>query len=73
MTTSARRHFIASAIGLAMLALSPALQAQTDTGAPSANTAAAWRATSRLGYAPTPASAQVGTMPGKGRSGKTHS
>jgi uncharacterized protein (DUF1800 family) len=38
---------------------SPALQAQTDTGAPSANTAAAWRATSRLGYAPTPASAQA--------------
>lgn len=31
MTTSARRRFIASAIGLATLALSPALQAQTDT------------------------------------------
>ncbi|MDO8371556.1 MAG: DUF1800 domain-containing protein [Polaromonas sp.] len=38
---------------------SPALRAQTDAGAPSANTAAAWRATSRLGYAPTPASAQA--------------
>lgn len=38
---------------------SPALQAQADTGAPSANTAAVWRATSRLGYAPTPASAQA--------------
>jgi zinc/manganese transport system substrate-binding protein len=31
MTTSARRHFIATAIGLATLALSPALQAQTAT------------------------------------------
>lgn len=44
--------------GLACLG-SPALQAQTDVGAPSANTAAAWRATSRLGYAPTPASARA--------------
>lgn len=31
MTTSARRHFIASAIGLTMLALSPLLEAQTAT------------------------------------------
>ncbi|WP_341923351.1 DUF1800 domain-containing protein [Polaromonas sp. YR568] len=44
--------------GLASLG-SPALLAQTGAGAPSANTAAGWRATSRLGYAPTPASAQA--------------
>ena len=38
---------------------SPALQAQTDAPLPAANMAAVWRATSRLGYAPTPASAQA--------------
>jgi uncharacterized protein (DUF1800 family) len=38
---------------------SPALRAQTEAEGPSANTAAAWRAASRLGYAPTPASAQA--------------
>lgn len=45
--------------GLASLS-APALQAQTDGAATaSANLAAAWRASSRLGYAPTPASAQA--------------
>jgi uncharacterized protein (DUF1800 family) len=44
---------LASVAGLA----SPALQAQTD--APSDNLAAVWRATSRLGYAPTPVSVQA--------------
>jgi uncharacterized protein (DUF1800 family) len=43
---------------LACLAGSPA-QAQTDTAPPSASLAATWRATSRLGYAPTPDSAQA--------------
>ena len=38
---------------------SPALRAQNEGGGPSANTAAAWRASSRLGYAPTAASAQA--------------
>src|SRR5688572_30029838 len=37
----------------------PAAYAQTDAAPPSANAAAAWRAASRLGYAPTPASAQA--------------
>lgn len=36
-----------------------AAYAQADAAAPSANAAAAWRAASRLGYAPTPASAQA--------------
>jgi uncharacterized protein (DUF1800 family) len=42
--------------GFALLGV-PALQAQTDGGQPGPNTAGAWRATSRLGYAPTPESA----------------
>ena len=33
----------------------PAAYAQADAAPPSANAAAAWRAASRLGYAPTPA------------------
>jgi hypothetical protein len=37
----------------------PAAYAQADAAPPSANAAAAWRAASRLGYAPTPASAQA--------------
>ncbi|SFU60195.1 Uncharacterized conserved protein, DUF1800 family [Polaromonas sp. YR568] len=37
----------------------PAAQAQTDAAQPPANLAATWRATSRLGYAPTPDSAQA--------------
>ena len=37
----------------------PAAYAQADAVPPSANAAAAWRAASRLGYAPTPASAQA--------------
>ncbi len=45
--------------GLASLS-APALHAQTDGAAAlPANMAAAWRASSRLGYAPTPASAQA--------------
>lgn len=44
--------------GFALLGV-PALHAQTDGGQPGPNTAAAWRAASRLGYAPTPASAQA--------------
>ena len=40
--------------------ITPALHAQMDAGqAVPANTAAAWRASSRLGYGPTPASAQA--------------
>ncbi|MGC1173755.1 hypothetical protein, partial [Polaromonas sp.] len=52
------RGFALALAGLALLG-SPALRAQTDGGPPSANVAAAWRASSRLGYAPTPASAQA--------------
>lgn len=37
----------------------PAAYAQADAAPPSANAAAAWRAASRLGYAPTPDSAQA--------------
>lgn len=49
------------AVTLASLACvtGPAARAQTDASLPAANTAAAWRASSRLGYAPTPASAQA--------------
>lgn len=42
--------------GFALLGV-PALHAQTDGSQTGPNTATAWRATSRLGYAPTPASA----------------
>ena len=52
------RGFVLALAGLAVLG-SPALRAQADGGLPSANAAAAWRAGSRLGYAPTPASAQA--------------
>lgn len=52
------RGFALALAGLALLG-SPALRAQTDGGPPSADVAAAWRASSRLGYAPTPASAQA--------------
>jgi uncharacterized protein (DUF1800 family) len=44
---------------LAAALIGPAAYAQADAAPPSANTAAAWRAASRLGYAPTPASAQA--------------
>jgi len=52
------RGFALVGAGLGLLGV-PALHAQTDGGQPGPNTAAAWRAASRLGYAPTPASAQA--------------
>jgi len=52
------RGFALVCTGFALLGL-PALHAQTDGSQAGSDTAAAWRATSRLGYAPTPASAQV--------------
>ncbi|MEO8024414.1 DUF1800 domain-containing protein [Polaromonas sp.] len=57
-TFTVSRGFALALAGLALLG-GPALRAQTDDGPPSANVAAAWRASSRLGYAPTPASAQA--------------
>ncbi|AYQ28576.1 MULTISPECIES: DUF1800 domain-containing protein [unclassified Polaromonas] len=49
----------ASALAFLACLAGPAAYAQADAAPPSANAAAAWRATSRLGYAPTPASAQA--------------
>ena len=58
-TTKLSRWLALAGAGL-IISGSPVLHAQTDGGpALSANTAAAWRASSRLGYAPTPALAQT--------------
>ncbi|MCZ8286038.1 MAG: DUF1800 family protein, partial [Bacteroidia bacterium] len=49
----------ASALAFLACLAGPAAYAQSDAAPRSANATAAWRATSRLGYAPTPASAQA--------------
>jgi uncharacterized protein (DUF1800 family) len=49
----------ASALAFLACLAAPAAYAQADAAPPTANAAAAWRAASRLGYAPTPASAQA--------------
>ena len=62
-TTKLSRWLALAGVGF-IISGSPVLHAQTDGGpALSANTAAAWRASSRLGYAPTPALASVTSSP----------
>lgn len=51
------KHRIALVCTTLCLLGSPVLRAQTDEGQSAPDAAAAWRAASRLGYAPTPASA----------------
>jgi uncharacterized protein (DUF1800 family) len=56
-----KTHTVAACLAITLAGLagcsSPVLAPQADTPASAANVAAAWRASSRLGYAPTPSSA----------------